>query len=314
MTLVRTLTLALLPLLAAPAATARSTSTAPSPPLLPVPAGCFRMGADEGGEPDEHPAHEVCVSAFLLDEHEVTVADYRACEAAGICPKARRFGPKFEGPQQAVAGVSWDGARAFCEWIGRRLPSEAEWEFAARGPQSRRFPWGDEDPSPERACYGWQRRGPAEVGSHPAGAGPFGHQDLGGNVWEWVQDVYHPGYYEISPRQDPPGGTCEESLALFRALKAAGRQGATGSNPIPEVCERVLRGGAWNYAAQGLRSSNRVHHAARFRIQVAGFRCAADAPPAGDPPAAGQPAAQPPASPAPAEPPPPPGPAAPAAP
>jgi len=248
-------------------------------PLLPVPGGCFTMGRDEGGEPDERPAHRVCVSPFRLDRTEVTREAYLQCVAAKQCPAPRELGKRFSRPRQPVVGVTWDAARAYCQWVGKRLPTEAEWEFAARGPEGREFPWGSTPPDPSRAAFGWQANGPDDVGSHPAGAGPFGHLDLGGNVWEWVADVYHPGYYARSPERDPPGGTCDEALAFCRELAAQGRRGYTGSNPIPTICERVLRGGAWNYNGPGLRATNRVHHGPGFRIQVAGFRCAADAEP-----------------------------------
>jgi len=273
--------------------------------LLPVPAGCFMMGQDDGGEPDERPAHKVCVDAFQLDRTEVTNEAYGACVRARACPRPRRFPTKHFGePQQPVVGVGWDAAKAYCEWVGRRLPREAEWEWAARGPKQHRFPWGDDPPNADNACFGWQRHGPAPVGSRVAGAGPFGHLDLGGNVWEWVADVYHPGYYAISPERNPDGGSCKQAMAFFNELRRSGRKGFTGSNPIPDICERVLRGGAWNYKADGLRATNRVHHGPRFRIKVAGFRCAADEPsspspppaaptPATAPPAARQPAATP---------------------
>ncbi len=270
----------ILPMVAGNASAGPPARGAPSG-MLPVPAGCFTMGQDQGGEQDEHPAHRVCVSGFLLDRTEVTNRDYERCERAGVCPRRRRFGERFSHPDQPAVGVSWFGAEAYCGWVGKRLPTEAEWEYAARGPDSRRFPWGDEPPDRTRASFGWQQNGPHPVGSFPAGAGPFGHLDLAGNVWEWVADVYHPGYYRVSPTQDPKGGTCDEALEFLAELRRKGLRGFTGSNPIPTECERVLRGGAWNYRAEGLRSCNRVHHPPRFRIKVAGFRCAADAPPPG---------------------------------
>lgn len=264
---------------AAPCAPPAAPGGAPTAALLPVPAGCFQMGQDEGGEPDERPAHRVCVDGFQLERTEVTNEAYGACVRAKACPRPRSFSARHFGrPKQPVVGVTWHAAAAYCAWVGRRLPSEAEWEWAATGPRRRRFPWGDEPPDPSRASFGWQHHGPDDVGGHPAGAGPFGHLDLGGNVWEWVADVYHPAYYATSPEQNPDGGTCAESLAFFKDLRRSGRKGYTGSNPIPDICERVLRGGAWNYKADGLRVTNRVHHGPKFRIKVAGFRCAADAP------------------------------------
>ena len=100
---------------------------------------------------------------------------------------------------------------------------------------------------------------------------------MAGGVWEWLADVYDASYYPRSATTDPEGGTCAEALAFFAALRREGKQGYTGTNPIPTTCDRVLRGGAWNYPMKGLRSSNRVHHDPTFRHQVAGIRCGRDA-------------------------------------
>ena len=174
-----------------------------------------------------------------------------------------------------MSSISWDNAKAYCQWRDQRLPTEAEWERAARGDDGRRFPWGNDKPTPKHAQY---RAGvTAEVGSHPLGAGPFGHHDMAGNVWEWVEDVYDPYAYR---REGAAAGTppsCALALAAQQELRAKNLQGFTGSNPIPTTCERVLRGGAFNYFPSGLRSSNRVHHPARYRLVMSGFRCAQDA-------------------------------------
>jgi iron(II)-dependent oxidoreductase len=118
-----------------------------------------------------------------------------------------------------------------------------------------------------------------DVGTHPSGAGPYGHLDLVGNVWEWMEDEYDPyAYLRPSAGQGRPG-TCPEILKALSELRAQGKQGFTGKNPLPTECERVLRGGAFNYDAPGLRASNRVHHPGRFRLVMSGFRCAKDAAP-----------------------------------
>jgi formylglycine-generating enzyme required for sulfatase activity len=243
------------------------------------------MGADVGGELDEHPAHPVTLSAFWLDLTEVTNEAYAGCVDAGACPKIdgesahkNGFGvdAPFRGPRQPVSAIAWDAARGYCVFRKKRLPTEAEWERAARGDDARTFPWGNDAPTSARAVFGGKLS--AEVGSHPKGDGPYGHHDLAGNVWEWVEDVYDPIAYTRPGAASGKGGTCDEAMEALDDLRKRGQKGFTGSNPIPKECERVLRGGAFNYPGSGLRASNRVHHPARFRLVMAGFRCAADAP------------------------------------
>jgi formylglycine-generating enzyme required for sulfatase activity len=242
-----------------------------------VPAGPFTRGADSGGEADERPARLVVLREYLIDRLEVANGDYHRCVAAGVCREPRHFGPDYERPRQPVVGVSWFDAGTYCRWAGGRLPTEAEWEKAARGTDGRRYPWGNEpEPDEAHATFGSMHHGPTDVGTTPAGAGPYGTLDQAGNVWEWVQDVYGPTYYQDGPSTDPSGPSCEEAVRAYDRLRARGLDGFTGTNPIPTTCERVLRGGAWNYGGPGLRSSNRVHHAPTFHIRFSGFRCAAD--------------------------------------
>jgi formylglycine-generating enzyme required for sulfatase activity len=261
-------------------------STGPAD-MLPVPGGEFIMGADGIGERDEQPAHRVTIRGFLLDTHEVTNRSYEECMRVAVCKPYRReaaadmkLGPdeRFRGPEQPVVGVSWYDATAYCAWRGKRLPSEAEWEKAARGTDARTYPWGEAEPDPQRlACFSGSRGGTTlPVGSFPSGKGPYGHLDLTGNVWEWTSDLYDPYAYKRSTAAAGVPGSCEEIVKSQDALRAHHQQGYTGKNPIPVDCERVLRGGAFNYNARGLRASNRVHHAPNFRIVVAGFRCAKD--------------------------------------
>lgn len=255
--------------------------------MILVPAGSFTMGADSGGEQDEHPAHRVTLPAFWLDRTEVTNEAYQACVKAGQCKSnaihiasETHAGPdeNFTGPKQPVVGVSWDEAKNYCEKQGKRLPAEAEFERAIRGDDDRRFPWGNESPTPERTVYGraYGLGHTDDVGAHPTGKGPYGHDDLAGNVWEWMADEYDPYAYRRSTASVGKPGTCTEILATLADLRAKGKQGFTGSNPIPTECEHVLRGGAYNYDGPGLRSSNRVHHPGRFRLVMSGFRCAMD--------------------------------------
>jgi formylglycine-generating enzyme required for sulfatase activity len=243
------------------------------------------MGQDSIGELDERPAHEVEVRSFLLDRTEVTNAAYAECVAAKACRKARKglageggFGTDadFGAPNQPVSGISWSDARAYCAFRGKRLPTEAEWERAARGQDERLYPWGNEPPDETRAVFA--ARHTASVCSVPLGNGPFGHCDLAGNVWEWLDDDYDPlAYSRPSARSGLPG-SCAEIRTAQNELRQKGPRGFTGTNPIPTGCDKNLRGGAFNYFLKGLRSSNRVHHPASFRMIMAGVRCAADAP------------------------------------
>jgi formylglycine-generating enzyme required for sulfatase activity len=267
--------------------TADADAGAPEGMLL-VPGGTFTMGADSGGEEDEHPAHAVTLKAFWLDRTEVTNEAYLACVKAGACTiNARTIasqthaGPdaSFTRPKQPVVGVRWDDAKAFCGWKGMRLPTEAEFERAVRDDDGRRYPWGNEKPTADRTVFSraYGRESTDDVGSHPTGRGPYGHDDLAGNVWEWMEDEYDPYAYRRATAAQGVPGTCPQILAALAELRAAGKQGFTGSNAIPIDCEHVLRGGAYNYDWNGLRSTNRVHHPGRFRLVMTGFRCAKDA-------------------------------------
>lgn len=238
------------------------------------------MGADAGGQPDERPAHSVTLRAFYLDQTEVTQGAYTACVASGACraadPKVLgRAGGLFSGPQKPIVGVSWDDASMYCAHLGKRLPREAEFERAVRGEDARKFPWGNQAPSAELTVFA--TRTTSEVGTHPRGRGPYGHDDLAGNVWEWMSDFYDPLAYARPGAVHGEPGTCAEILASLTELRRDGKRGFTGSNPIPTECERAIRGGAYNYEAEGLRSTNRVHHPGTFKLLMTGFRCARDA-------------------------------------
>lgn len=258
--------------------------------MLLVPGGEFTMGRDSGGEEDEHPAHRVTVKSCYLDKLEVTVEQYLGCVTAGKCRRYREDAAKsfkagsdarFRNPKQPISGVSWDDATAYCGFVGKRLPTEAEWERAARGDDDRTYPWGNGEPdATKHGCFA-HATGPftaptCEVGSYPDSPGPYGHLDLAGNVWEWTQDDYDPYAYRRDTALQGIPGSCAQILKTQIDLRAAGRQGFTGKNPIPTTCEKVLRGGAFNYPGAGLRVTNRVHHPGDWRMLVAGFRCAKD--------------------------------------
>jgi formylglycine-generating enzyme required for sulfatase activity len=191
--------------------------TAPPEGMVAVPAGPFMMGCNEQVDTqcldDEYPYHEVTLSSFAIDRTEVTAEAYAGCVSAGDCsPPALTFGDRQPcantSGQQPVACVDWFQARDFCASIGKRLPTEAEWEKAARGTDGRMFPWGNDAPDCSRAHLADPCPFSAEplvVGSKPAGASPYGALDMAGNLFEWVSDWYGVAYYVSSPAEDPPG-------------------------------------------------------------------------------------------------------------
>jgi formylglycine-generating enzyme required for sulfatase activity len=258
-------------------------SAGPAPPdMLLVPGGTFTMGSDTGGEGDEKPAHPVTLAPFWLDKTEVTQAAWDACVEAKACPAPDNgilmsFGGLFKGPNKPVIGVSWFAARDYCKWKGKRLPREAEYERAVRGDDGRRYPWGSEAPTRERTVF--SANATEDVATHPTGRGPYGHDDLSGNVWEWIEDDYDPFAYTRPGAAEGKPGTCDEILAAQNKLRAENKQGFTGTNPIPTECEKNIRGGAYNYPANGLRSTNRIHHPPSFKLRMTGARCAKDAGP-----------------------------------
>jgi eukaryotic-like serine/threonine-protein kinase len=204
-----------------------------------VPQGSFLMGSDDGEE-DERPVREVVLDGFWLDRTEMTNAQYQRCVNAGECV-----------PYQPVVGVSWFDAEAYCTWAGGRLPTEAEWEYAARGPDNPTYPWGNTAVSCELAHYGsCQPRRTVEVGSFsPAGDSWVGAVDMAGNVWEWVADWYASDYYQNGATNNPTGPE-------------------TGNS-------KVLRGGSWDSNSMSVRSANRRHLTPTYGSNFSfGFRCA----------------------------------------
>jgi len=216
--------------------------------MVRVPAGSFRQGSTRG-EPDERPVRQIRLESFWIDRHEVTQRDYDRCVAAGACDPARRY-PDNVGADLPVVGVSWHDARAYCRFRGARLPTESEWERAARGTDGRRYPWGDQ-PDCSRANFGnFIGAGPCgqqnpgrilPVGSRRSGVSPAGAQDMAGNVWEWTADDYR-GY----------------------------RDGKLAGPPD----HRVVRGGSCcSYFAMPT-TTNRLSFPSRYLDRDIGFRCA----------------------------------------
>lgn len=227
-----------------------------------VPAGKFTMGSDASTDPyfygAEGPPHTVDLADFWIYRSEVTNAMYQMCAEQQSCPRPDYFASNtrqeyYGNPAYAdhpVVYVSWKDASAYCRWAGGRLPTEAEWEKAARGTDQRLFPWGNEPPQPDQANYGTNDTEP--VGSYPAGASPYGALDMAGNVIEWVFDYFQATYYQVSPEENPLGP-------------------ASGST-------RVYRGGAYHNLAEALRVVVRGSRAEGQSQPDIGFRCALDGP------------------------------------
>jgi formylglycine-generating enzyme required for sulfatase activity len=219
-----------------------------------VPAGSFQMGSDSG-ESDEKPAHPVTLDAFWIDRTEVTNKMYALCVEAGKCSLPSSVGSSKRGDYYGnaqynnypVIYVSWDNTKAYCEWAGRRLPTEAEWEKAARGTGGRTYPWGDATPDSTRLNFNSPDSDTTEVGKYPSGVSPYGALDMAGNVWEWVNDWYDEAYYSNSPLKNPQGPDSGQS--------------------------RVLRGGSWFVNVRLVRAANREGDEPDLFNGI-GFRCA----------------------------------------
>jgi formylglycine-generating enzyme required for sulfatase activity len=272
--------------------------------MILIEGGQFYMGsATKSMMGNEGPEHQVTLNAYCIDKHEVSVDYFVSCTKIGKCRFSKPendFGGitpaqhKLYDPVCNLTGaengstvpdgkgkypincVSWDDARNFCEQMGFRLPSEAEWEHAARGSDGRVYPWAGGDPGPDllngcgAECVAWGKKNPdpenplkamyagddgfattAPVGSYPKGASVYGLQDMTGNVWEWVADYYadYPAEWETTTQSNPKGP-------------------ASGEN-------RVMRGGAWNSSDKSwMRPSFRFHAPPKQKAHGIGFRCA----------------------------------------
>jgi formylglycine-generating enzyme required for sulfatase activity len=258
--------------------------TTPSPQLINsggaqmilIPAGEFTMGRSAKDEftgcqelgqdcqlsafMDEEPVHPVVLDAFSIDKTEVSNALYKACEDQGACTppqesnsntQASYYGnPTFD--DYPVIYVTWDQASTYCEWRGARLPTEAEWEKAARGTDGRSYPWGEKIDE-TFANFNYSVGDTTAVGSYEDGKSPYGAYDMAGNVWEWVADWYSDTYYGKSPAENPPGPASGEL--------------------------RVLRGGSWGLVGVSVSTSYRYARDPAESGPDLGFRCAKDANP-----------------------------------
>ncbi len=242
-------------------------SPAPPAQMVAIPAGPFTMGRDDGPE-EERPAHTVTLRAFEIDRLPVTNAQFaRFLQVHGaVDAQGRRLYDwddrdarihQVGGQWQADPGYedhpavepSWLGAYRYCAWLGKRLPTEAEWERTARGPENRRYPWGNPEPTGTRAHFDRNYNDTSPVQRHVAGATPDGVQDLAGNVWQWVSSAYRPyPYRDDDGREDPAPG------------------------PV-----RATRGGGHDSAAAQLRTTERGRTLSRAPAaghHNIGFRCA----------------------------------------
>ena len=202
---------------------------------VPIPAGEFTMGSNEYDE--EKPIHRVHLSAYQITRHPVTNAQYAAFVEATwhAAPQHWKGGKIPHGKENhPVVNVSREDAQAFCEWAGVRLPTEAEWEKAARGTDGRTYPWGNQPPTQALCNYNRNVGDTTPVGQYPKGASPYGVLDMAGNVWEWVNDWYDKDYYCVSPSNNPQGPE-------------------TGKH-------RVLRSGSWINCRPDVRSTTRIKY------------------------------------------------------
>ena len=240
-----------------------------------VPEGSFQMGGlDARASEDEKPVHKVEMKGFWIDKTEVTNAMFLQCVQAGACTPPQTSSSEsrssyFNNPEfndYPVVNVTWDSAKQYCEWAGRRLPTEAEWEFAARGTSVATYPWGEGAPDESHANFNYGTNDTSAVGSYPAGASPFGALDMAGNVFEWTNDYYDASFYSTGPASNPTGP--ELRTAYFN---------------------RVVRGGSFADPDVEIRATNRAsvmgpNYDAEFGSEAylgnfssrIGFRCASD--------------------------------------
>ena len=242
-------------------------------PQVFIPAGVLHMGGfDVRAAPDEFPSHDVMVDAYWMDQLEVTNAMYQLCVKAGVCTLPQNLGTarkadyfnNIEYKDYPVVYVTWAQARTYCEWAGRRLPTEAEWERAARGDDMRTFPWGEDKPDEHFANFNMLVTDTSRVGSYPLGASPFGVLDMAGNVAEWTNDFYSPTFYASAAAMFNPTGP-DSSASLRRVVRG-------GSLGDAEINIRVSKRSS--VLGSDLRAQNGSdEYLGDFSPRI-GFRCA----------------------------------------
>lgn len=236
-------------------------------PMVLIPAGPFLMGSNEG-LPNERPEHTVTLKEFYIDEYEVTAGRYQKFLESGKqeIPSGQNDDASSFLEERPVVGVTWNEAVKYCQWAGKRLPTEAEWEKSARGTDGRRYPWGHMQPFVDIANYNrgvWVSESVTLVpvgsglegmsvrhGLKEGGKSPYGLFHMAGNAAEWVNDWYDREYYQTTPDTNPPGPSLGE--------------------------KRVLRGGSWADLPAALRVTARFSAEPEFEDRTVGFRCAMD--------------------------------------
>ncbi len=223
-----------------------------APDMILIPAGLFRMGSDAGPAPSR-PMHTVYLDTYLIDRTEVTIADLEAYRAAVHAVMAASDELSAQGDKSLPAfGISWSEADAYCRWLGKRLPTEAEWEKAARSVDGRQYPWGNRWEPQAANTAGLEEGHAVPVGAFPEGASPYGVMDMAGNLAEWVADYYDPAYYSYASDHNPAGPT--------------------------QVLDRGLRGGSWDSPREQVTTYFRDSSHSVLPNNRVGFRCALAAP------------------------------------
>ncbi|MFP6870982.1 MAG: SUMF1/EgtB/PvdO family nonheme iron enzyme [Nitrospinota bacterium] len=213
--------------------------------MILIQAGAFIQGSRDGPL-QELPVRRVHLDAFWIDRDEVSVAGWERFRAAtGHRPSKYASDPALHRPELPIVGISWRDAAAYCGWTGKRLPTEAEWEKAARGPDGRRYPWGNEF-DPARVAHGVTK--PVPVGGRPGGESLYGARGMAGGVWEWTRDFWGEFYYREAPARNPQGP--------------------------PSGFLHTIKGGSYRNSPEMLRAATRFRLDGIIRWKIVGFRCA----------------------------------------